>query len=277
MFPRKVDFSESDLFWNIKKYVLTNWYSEIKFLKKDSRILFVGSDYSRDLNLIFKSFGYNQNNSQHSNYFNERILNTFSLKEQFSWAVGISKPSDRLWFNDHDEQLNPKEEIRKGTLKTILDSDIIVIIPSNAEIYHIKSDIEKIFWRIPNKKQVFDREINYRYTSIHENVLNMSEIVRIVNDIKPEIKIIIFPSPVKVAFSHKISTLSWNLLTKTILLASISEVCQKNENCYYFPCLELFYEMPADLYNKDFRHPLPETEKIVFEMFLELFSENELV
>lgn len=121
--------------------------------------------------------------------------------------------------------------------------------------------------KVPNKE--FEKEL----LTIDSIICNMQSAIDAVNYFNKEIKIIFTVSPVRYIRDGIVE----NTLSKARLLESVHQLCNKNNNCYYFPAYELIMDDLRDyrFFKEDLVHPSEMAINYVWEKFSNCFFSNQ--
>lgn len=85
----------------------------------------------------------------------------------------------------------------------------------------------------------------------------------------PQLKVVFTVSPVR----HLKDGFAGNVRSKAILLLAVEQLCEKHDNCYYFPAYEIVNDDLRDyrFYASDLVHPSEEAIEYIWEIFKETF------
>lgn len=101
----------------------------------------------------------------------------------------------------------------------------------------------------------------------------LSEAVGILEEINPEVKVIVTVSPIRYAkYGFHGSQLS-----KATLLLAADKLCREHDNCTYFPAYEIVNDELRDyrFYKEDMLHPSEQAVSYIWERFSELYFSKE--
>ena len=89
----------------------------------------------------------------------------------------------------------------------------------------------------------------------------------------PDLKIIFTVSPVR----HLKDGFTANSRSKAVLLLAVEEICQYNENCFYFPAFEILNDDLRDyrFYASDLSHPSQEAIEYIWEKFCDTYIDED--
>lgn len=272
--PRKDDLLKPGA---LEKYILQGWEAPA-IIKKDSKILSFGSCFAQNITKHLQSKGFNvlgKDAPSHIINFGEGIANTFSIVQQFEWAIENKNFDHLYWFGPNKEIAFPEEDERIKTKELIESADVFIFTLGVSEIWYDKVSGEA-FWRaIPS--DMFDDEIHgFRVSSVEENISNITKVISIIEKINPDAKIIITLSPVPLMATFRpISCLTASSVSKAILRVAIDEVVRKEfKNVYYFPSYEIVKEFFIDPMKPDNRHPKPKIIKKIMDVFTKNYVEQ---
>ena len=101
----------------------------------------------------------------------------------------------------------------------------------------------------------------------------LSEAVGILEEINPEVKVIVTVSPIRYAkYGFHGSQLS-----KATLLLAADKLCKEHDNCTYFPAYEIVNDELRDyrFYKEDMLHPSEQAVSYIWERFSKLYFSKE--
>src|SRR5580692_3316835 len=112
--PSRPMLSESGA---VERYILDGWLPGEPFVTKDMPITAFGSCFAGHITSWLSASGFNVNganlnNQAHIFRFGEGMVNSFSILEQFRWALENISLEDGLWFGESKEIALPTEEVR---------------------------------------------------------------------------------------------------------------------------------------------------------------------
>lgn len=188
--------------------------------------------------------------------FNEGFVNTFSVLQQFEWALNKKIPRSSLWFDKKGEALEYDEEIRLKTREVFKKADLFIITLGLSEIWY-DDETEEVFWRAVPRKYFDSSKHKFRLSTVDENFENLRKICTTISDSNPNAKIVLTLSPVPLIASFRESPIiQSNYISKSILRVSIDKLVSefKNQNIYYWPSFEIINTLFKDPYLNDCRH-----------------------
>ncbi|MDI3471083.1 MAG: hypothetical protein OJF62_003146 [Pseudolabrys sp.] len=270
--PSKIEITETDA---AEKFVLTGWLPAIPFITRQMSITAFGSCFAAHITDHLGERGFNVNGrnlnlNAHIVRFGEGMVNTFSIRQQFEWALGEKEIPENLWFGPHKEIAAVDPVIRKQTFEIINTTDVFIVTLGLSEIWYDKISKEA-FWRaIP--ASLFDEERHgFRLSTVDENLANLLAIHRCIRSARPQASIIITLSPIPLMATFRpISCLTANSVSKAVLRVAIdSMMCQLKDdpNLFYFPSYEMVGELFADPRAADNRHLRPDVTRFVMDTF----------
>ncbi|MEM1178210.1 MAG: GSCFA domain-containing protein [Acidobacteriota bacterium] len=265
----------------IRKHIVRGWEPE-PFLTRETPIVSFGSCFARHVQLRLQQDGYRvlghdrSEISSHIIRFGEGIVNTFSILQQFQWAIEGKSFDHLYWFGPKKEIALPGEEERAETESLLRQADVFVLTLGVSEIWYDKVTGEA-FWRaIP--MSIFDEERHgFRVSTVAENAANLTETHRIIKSVNPDAKVIVTLSPVPLMATFRpVSCISASTVSKAVLRVAIDEVMRADlDDLYYFPSYEIVKEYFPDPFTDDNRHPKPEIVKAVLDEFMDVFTVDE--
>ena len=268
--PDKTSLAEDGA---IDKFVVQGWASP-NLINKNHKILSFGSCFARHVTSFLQDRNYRVLGSEktemdsHIITFGEGIVNTFSILQQFEWAIEDKPFSNTYWFGPNKEVALPDETERLKTKQLMLEADRFIFTLGVSEIWFDQQTGEA-FWRaIP--ADLFDEKIHgFRVSTVEENLDNLRKIVSIIKKIKPKAEIIFTLSPVPLMATFRdVSCITASSVSKAILRVAIDELIRtSNVELHYFPSYEIVKDMFNDPFMPDNRHPKPEVITQVLEAF----------
>jgi len=255
----------------IPNFLCEDYFQSINFSKFD-KITAIGSCFASNFVKWF-STKYDVNNANRNSYlirFNEGFVNTYSLLQQFEWALEKKIPQNTLWYDKQNKILEYDEEVRQSTNDLLVNTDHFIITLGLSEVCYHK-DNGCVFWRaVP--KDYFDYKIHgFRNTTVDENTSNLVELVRIIKKYNNSAKIIFTLSPIPLIASFRNAPIiQSSLVSKSILRISIDNVLNRlcEEDLYYWPSYELINTLFPNKFESDGRH----VQKCVLNFIMTLFE-----
>jgi hypothetical protein len=188
--------------------------------------------------------------------FNEGFVNTFSVLQQFEWALDNKIPKSGLWFDDKGEVLEYDEKIRLKTKEVFTKTDLFVITLGLSEVWY-DDETQEVFWRAVPRKHFDSNKHKFRLSKVDENFENLKKICDTIGNSNPNAKIIFTLSPVPLIASFRDSPIiQSNCISKSILRVSIDRLISeyKNNKVYYWPSFEIINTLFKDPNLNDCRH-----------------------
>ena len=268
--PDKTSLAENDA---IDRFVVQGWASP-RLIDRTHKILSFGSCFARHVTSFLQERNYRVLGSDktemdsHIITFGEGIVNTFSILQQFEWAVEDKPFNNTYWFGPNKEVALPDEIERLQTKKLMLEADRFIFTLGVSEIWFDKLTGEA-FWRAIPADLFDEKNHGFRVSSVEENLDNLRKIVSIIKRTNPNSEIIFTLSPVPLmATFRSVSCITASSVSKAILRVAIDELIRTSDvNLHYFPSYEIVKEFFSDPFTQDNRHPKPEVITQVLEAF----------
>lgn len=268
--PNKQQLSEDNA---IEKYVIQG-YSHPGLISKNDKILSFGSCFAGHVTKFLGNRGYSvlgkdkTEMNSHVITFGEGIVNTFSILQQFEWAILNKKFEHLYWFGPNKEIALPGETERENTASLMEQASVFIFTLGVSEIWYDKLNGEA-FWRAIPVELFDEKRHGFRVSTVQENIDNLNRIIAIVKTLNVNAKIIFTVSPVPLMATFRdISCISASTVSKSILRVAVDEVIRKDiQNVYYFPSYEIVKEYFNDAYNDDNRHPKQEVISEIMHAF----------
>ena len=255
----------------VTNFIGNDYFQHIDF-SKSHKITAIGSCFASNFVKWF-SKKYDVNKANKNAYlirFNEGFVNTYSLLQQFEWALEKKIPQSSLWYDKHDKILEYDDCVRQSTNDLLLNTDYFIITLGLSEVcYHKNTGC--VFWRAVPKKY-FDNKIHgFRITTVEENVSNLQKLVGLIKKYNSSAKIVFTLSPIPLIASFRnIPIMQSTLVSKSILRISIDNLLNlfpPNE-LYYWPSYEIINSFFSDCFESDGRH----VKKCVLDFIMTLFE-----
>jgi hypothetical protein len=195
-------------------------------------------------------------------------VNSFSIRQQFEWALTQRAFPQNLWFAADKEHAELDPSIRDDTRDIILATDVFIITLGLSEIWYDKPSGEA-FWRaIP--ASMFDPELHgFRLTTVDENRDNIAATLDLIRAARPDASVILTLSPVPLMATFRpISCLTANAVSKAILRIALDQIMsERRERVFYYPAYEMVTAASFDAFDDDNRHPKAEVIARVMDCF----------
>ncbi len=155
--------------------------------------------------------------------------------------------------------------------KKIKNAKYLILTPASSVVY-VYNETDQV---TANCHKVSNNQFSMKILSVEENYQNLRNIVKIIKNFNPQIKVIFTLSPVR----HYPGNVMLNSRSKAQLLAAIYQVVEEFESdCCYFPAYEVMNDQLRDyrFYNEDLVHPNKISQRVIFQLFIENFTSQEL-
>lgn len=258
----------------LEKYVLFGWLPDKPFIQKHHKITAFGSCFASYIMDYLKKHRYVESNPNDNSYvvrFNDEIVNTFAVAQQFEWAWEDREFSEKLWYTRKKDILTYDDGVKKATRDLFNQTDLFIITIGLSEVWYNKETGE-VFWKAIVKKHFDPNKHGFKLTTYQENVDNLKIVVNLIKKHRPSASIVFTLSPIPlVATFRPVSCITANSVSKSILRSALDEVvCHygKENNVYYWPGYEIIKDFePTPFGTKDPIHPRLEVIDYIMEAF----------
>ena len=270
--PCKAELQEPDA---VDKYILAGWLPRRPFINKAVPITAFGSCFAAHISehLLaagYNVFGRNLDLDAHIIRFGEGMVNTFSIRQQFEWALHEREFPENLWFGAHKEIAAVDPAIRAQTYEIMRATKVFIITLGLSEIWYDKTSGDA-FWRAIPAHLFDERRHGFRLSTPGENYDNLAAILRLIRRLHADASVIFTLSPIPLMATFRpVSCLTANSVSKATLRVAIDQLMrdhQYDERLYYFPSYEIVTEFFTDPRDEDNRHVRPELVAFVMETF----------
>ena len=248
-------------------------------ISRDIPIASIGSCFSRQIKEVLLADGYHfiveekdHSAAKHASAAWERVYNTFSLKQIFTYTFEEWNPDLRWWqgpktgiiqdpyrriitYPTREEAKGGFANHRRCSRRAIEKARILIITLEMTEIWEDMVDGAVI--SLPAGPYVAEggdmSRYHFRTSRYGENLDNMEYILTTMARYNPECRIILMVSPVHLwtTFREDTDVISAGCHAKSILRAVADECASRYEHVFYFPALEI-----ATTYRMIFQHPV---------------------
>lgn len=267
----KADLQREDA---VLRYILEGWTPAVPFITKGALITAFGSCFAHHISLHLTKEGYNISSKKltlqsHLVRFGEGLVNSFSILQQFEWALENKDFPNDLWFSEQKDIAPIEPEIRAETKRLLNETDIFIITLGVSEIWYDKISGEALWRAVPG--HLFDPERHaFRVSTVEENRNNILRICAMIKASRPTAKVILTLSPVPLMATFRpISCITASSVSKAILRVALDEVMREigGEDVLYFPSYEIVKDYFVDPYKEDNRHPTDQVINFVMQQF----------
>jgi len=282
--PWKKDLQSEN---GLEEYILHGWLPDEPFIKKDTKIVPIGSCFAREVAgyLAYKGFTSLQKPVDPTDRnkiikepgnFNEGINNTFALRQLFEWIWLNKEPQDETWHNENKEVIARTNKQRQSAKERYNNTEVFILTLGLSEIWYNK-DTNDVFWRAVPYEQYDKSKHGFRISTVDENKENLRTIINLINEhAAPNARIIITLSPVPLMATFRpVSCITASSVSKAILRVTIDEVLREydSSNLFYWPSYEIVKEYAKEPYQDDNRH----IERDVVDFIMDKFSRYYIV
>ncbi|MBM75683.1 MAG: hypothetical protein CMK59_09805 [Proteobacteria bacterium] len=272
--PTKAEFKKHNA---IYEYFLKGLLPEEPFITKSMPLTAFGSCFAAHVSkyLALKSYnilGKTLSLDAHIIRFGEGIVNTFAVLQQLEWALLDKEMPENLWFSKDKEIAPVSPQIRSNTKKIMLSTEVFIFTLGLSEVWFDNQTGEALWRAVP--LLLFDpKRHEFRQTTVSENVHNIKRIIEIVQQHRPQAKIIFTLSPVPLSATFRdIPCLIANSVSKSTLRCALDEALRSSgySNVYYFPSYELVTSALKNPFKEDNRH----IRKDVVQSIMHIFEQS---
>jgi hypothetical protein len=171
----------------------------------------------------------------------------------------------QIYASDPQALQNILRQRQDNYLQVLLKSKALFITWGSAWVYQHKQ--HNFICANCHKRPASD--FYKQISDVHDVVLSSSEIITLLRNINPDLKIIFTVSPVK----HLRDGIHENVLSKSVLHVALHMLIQKHPDIYYFPSFEWIQEDLRDyrFYKADLAHPNSQAIDYVWNKFITTF------
>jgi hypothetical protein len=257
---------------NLVENVLAGWIPDKPRITEHTKITAFGSCFAhhiaawlnkRKFNIAQKTRGSKQ---AYIVECGDGLVSTFTIKQQFDWAINNKTFAHDLWFDDKGRVCGQDREVQSRTAELMKTTDTFILTFGLAEIWYNK-ETDDVYWRSIPEKHFDPNKNGFRVSTVEENKKNIVEICKTIKRIRPEADVILTLSPVPLHATFRPSScLTASCASKAILRAAIDEALPET-SAYYWPSYELVTELFPDPWMPDRRHPKKEVLDFVMTLF----------
>jgi hypothetical protein len=245
-------------------------------LSKDTKIATAGSCFAQHISRTLQRNGFNYyiaetgydlpaNEARNRNYgvFSARFGNLYTarqLVQLFERAFGTFVPSDTEWRRadgryvdpfrpqvepdgfDSPEAVAASRHLHFDTVREMFQKlDVLIFTLGLTEAWRSKVDgaVFPLAPGVAGGSMDFSRYefVNFRVADV---VADLDRFLDLLQNVNPHARLVITVSPVPlIATYEREHVLVANTYSKAVLRAAATEVCQRHENCAYFPSYEI--------------------------------------
>lgn len=254
LFPRnQAEFQDEEKL--IEKYVLPGWLPPSPLFTPDSRILTLGSCFAQELRNYLAERGM----SSDWLFVPPGLNNTFALRNFISWCLTGETSTKAYWYDEDAQGGAVKwddESNRLSYAEVFKRVDAVILTVGLAEVWY-DTVTGGVFWRGVPKSSYDETRHLCRVSTVEENVANLREIIRLIQQAQPGIPIVLTlsPVPLKAATGDK-SCITVDTVSKSILRVAIDRIMSSGlGNVYYWPSFEIVRSLgphlPYSLFGED--------------------------
>lgn len=242
--------------------VLKGWAPQTPFIDHHTMVTAFGSCFAAEISEYLHKRKYRVNRlritkDQRFMYmarYGAGLNNAFSMEQQFRFAFTDWAPPEGLWV---DRKGNTVDALKwKDDLcKLFHNTEVFILTLGLAEVWKDAKSGEAMWGTVLQKDYEEGRHL-FEVTTVEDNYKKLREIVRLIQDNRPEAKIIFTVSPVPLLATFRpVSCITANEVSKSIVRVAVDRIMRdKIPNVYYFPGYEMVRVLSQDPYQQDARH-----------------------
>ena len=273
--PSKGDLKQGNAVYD---YFLKGLVPEQGYIRKETPITAFGSCFAENISNYlhakeYNILGKNLDLGAHIIRFGEGIVNSFAILQQLEWALADKAMPEDLWFSKDKEVATASNEIKELTKEILLKTEVFIFTLGLSEVWFDNNSGEALWRAVP--LHLFDPKRHvFRQTTVSENASNIKRIIELIQEKRPEAKIIFTLSPIPLMATFRpIPCLIANSVSKGTLRCALDEVLRNANypNVFYFPSYELVLSNGSNPYQDDNRHVKPGIIQGVMRIFERYF------
>jgi hypothetical protein len=226
-----------------ERFILPGWAPAAPVINSDDQVMAVGSCFARSVSRYLRANradlrvnadaapGTPEAAGVALFFFGGGFVNTFTILQQFEWALGHSEIAGGTLFAEHPGsflkrrkapagkrivELPTSDEVRERTRQAILDADAFIFTLGLSEVWFDKESGEVFFKAVPTEEFDSTRH-EFRLTTLEENLANIERLREIIRREKPDAPIIFTLSPVPLTATFRPVSRIMRLFDKTFL------------------------------------------------------------
>jgi Flp pilus assembly protein TadD len=245
----------------VEKHVLAGLTPPAPFIDANTKIMAFGSCFAHHISnhLNNRSF-FVLNRQEVRSYvvnFNNEMVHTFSILQQFDWALRGKAFSQTLWHDKSGSDVVYDENIRRQTRELFHQTDVFIFTLGLSEIW-CDVETDEVFWRTVPESEYDPKRHRFRLSTVEENVANLRAIYETVKEFRPDAKVIFTLSPIPLnATFRNFACVPANSVSKAILRLSIDQMMREygdRGDLFYFPAYEIVLNVFRNPFDADGRH-----------------------
>lgn len=242
-------------------------------INHNHRIFLIGSCFSENINQILNAQKFNTLTNP-----NGILFNPASIAECLDSIINLNVEYDNFILNrngiyysylhhstinhtNKSELITKIKDINAKANKFLLQSNYLIITFGSAFLYHHLQLNKPVANCHKQATNTFEKKL----LSVNEICNSYTQLIKSLNALHPELKIIFTVSPVK----HLKDGVVENNISKSTLVLATAKLVNENNNCYYFPAYELVNDDLRDyrFYKEDLAHPNELAINYIWEKF----------
>jgi tetratricopeptide (TPR) repeat protein len=245
----------------VEKYVLQGLTPAAPFIHENTRITAFGSCFAQHIsNHLNKRSFIVLNKKEIRSYivnFNNEMVHTFSIRQQFDWALRDRQFSQTLWHDKSGEEVIYDDDVKRRTRELFHSTDVFIFTLGLSEIWcDVQTD--EVFWRSVPESEYDPQRHRFRLSTVEENVANLKAIYETVRALRPEAVVVFTLSPIPLnATFRDFACVPANSVSKAILRVAIDQMMQAyagDGKLFYFPAYEIVRDIFRNPFDPDGRH-----------------------
>ncbi|MGH7489645.1 MAG: GSCFA domain-containing protein, partial [bacterium] len=231
-----------------RDYFLTGFVPNEPMIGPETQITAFGSCFARNISAWLAKSKYAVLNKQaeySKSYIvrmGEGLVTSHSILQQMEWAFLNKQPEVELWHGYDASTFGYDPAVREETLRIFSQTDLFVLTFGLSEVWYDKITNE-VFWRAVPKDKFDPARHGFRVVGPEENQRNISRIVDLIRQFRPNAKIVVTLSPIPlVATFRPIACTSANWVSKASLRIALDRVVSEERHrgtLFYWPSYEI--------------------------------------
>lgn len=271
----------------VTRHVLDGWLPPAPFITRDMLITAFGSCFAYRVETVLRAAGYTTSlgrygqpaDDHEANYWSKSLLikcgegfvNTFSIRYQLEWMLAGTQPDVRIWHKSEGRIRQYIDSNDEAGRRLIGETDVFIMTLGLSEVWYSKETGKVLWTAVPREEWDPDR-FGFRLTTVQENLDNLSRIVDLLHEHRPDAPIVFTLSPVPLnATFRPVSCISANSVSKAILRVAIDELMRQragDPKLFYFPSYDMVTGYFPDPFGPDGSHVRPEIIQAIMASFM---------
>jgi hypothetical protein len=258
--------------------VLKGWTPPTPLIGPRTRVTAFGSCFAQHIcewltARKFNILNQDAKSAAHIVRMGEGMVNTFSLLEQFRWALEGEHFEGDYWHGHGAASFEDTEEVRLETRRILMSTEVFIITLGLSEIWYDKKT-GGVFWRAVPSRLFDPARHGFRVAGFQENKDNIRGMYELIRRHRPDAKVIFTVSPIPlVATFRPVSCVTANSASKALLRGAVDEVIREvgaEGAMFYWPSYEIVLDVFDNQWIADRRH----VRSAVLDFVMSLFEQT---